>query len=134
MIHTHVHTMGIKAFKCEKIGWVCFFFVHFMCGTHKNAHHKLSAFGTRKLFCIFNAVDQIAPKCLGTQKYTIQFQTSKENGKIVLFYFWQPITENGEMTITNKNESVHMIRAFQFNRIAIDSVIAVNLILQLMQI
>ena len=38
------------------------------------------------------------------------------------------------MTIANKNENVHMIRAFQFNRIAIDSVIAVNLILQLMQI
>ena len=77
---------------------------------------------------------KLPPNVLAHKSILYNFKQAKKKGKIVLFYFWQPITENGEMTITNKNESVHMIRAFQFNRIAIDSVIAVNLILQLMQI
>ena len=112
-----------------------FLFVHFMCGTHKKCPSKTVRIWNEKIVLHLQCCRPNCPQMSWHTKvyYTISNKQRKK-GEIVLFYFWQPITENGEMTIANKNESVHMIRAFQFNRIAIDSVIAVNLILQLMQI
>ena len=65
--------------------------------------------------------------------YTISNKQRKKR-KLSFFTFDNLLQKMRETTITVKNERMHMIEAFQFNRIAIDSVIAVNLILQLMQI
>ena len=60
VLHTAVNVILTNCMTKKRL---CLF-VHFMCRTHESAyaHQKLSAFGARKLFCIFNTTALLSTK------------------------------------------------------------------------